>query len=338
MIGDINPVDDKNQRDFFIQRVDLGYLRYESTDGLLIIKEPQKEVLYEALHLYNKYNTDNFDFNPLLFHFGLITEEEELAYKDLPKEIEDLKVDIYNNFKNGLLFRQKCKRKMLELERIISKKHQFDQYSSKGVANYIKNYHIIMNSTYKNNELYNFEKVSVEKVMQFYKKNYISDSIIRLLARTDPWISIYDNRKGNIFAQETEDQMRLLNYTKMYENIQEHPEAPSKEVLEDDLALDGWIIIQRRNKEKEQFKKKLENKAGKASSAQELFMPADEDSFGKSKFYNIKYAEKIDDLNDERSKSIKRSRFKSTENEEKSVMDLPDVKKKIIMEVNKNAK
>ena len=65
-------------------------------------------------------------------------------------------------------------------------------------------------------------------------------------------------------------------------------ECPSDEVFEDDDMFDGWMIDQRRTREKEQKQKELDTTKNIPDSAQEVFVfaPTRED------------ADKIYDLND----------------------------------------
>ena len=65
----------------------------------------------------------------------------------------------------------------------------------------------------------------------------------------------------------------------MYDNVYEHPERPSEEVINDDLMLDGWFALKKREAEQERNKKAaddlLDKKSkGKGSNAGELFVVA----------------------------------------------------------------
>lgn len=331
-----------HNRDFFVARVNCGYLRYKSSDGLLIIKEPTQELLYEAGEIYTELleadGISQTQSELILFHYGIVSEEDELDWKTIPKELEDLKVGIYKNFdSNTAILRRDHRKKEERLAEISSIKHTWDQYTIEGIASFCKSYFLIENTTYKDGEPYNFENLNVYDVMLHYKKEYISDKVIRELSRMDPWISIYDNRKNSrIFELETIDQQRLLSYSKMYENIQENEKCPKKEIINDDLALDGWIISQRRDKEKEQFKNEIENRTTneKIKNSQEVFiMPQSSVSGGDMK-WTKKEIETIEELNDEQSKRIKKQRFKETEGKELDAMKLKDQKDKARMEYN----
>ena len=66
-------------------------------------------------------------------------------------------------------------------------------------------------------------------------------------------------------------------WSSLYDNIQESPDCPSNEVINDDDMLDGWMIIQKRNREQAKLQKDAENKFGnkKISNADEVFIVKD---------------------------------------------------------------
>jgi len=124
----------------------------------------------------------------------------------------------------------------------------------------------------------------------------------------------------------TDEQRNLVSWSGLYENIQQHPNCPSDEVLEDDDLLDGWMIEQRKERERSHNQKQADGITNeKIRNADEVFLMADTDDD----------ARKIDELNDERAKHIKRQRFKvlkekGTVNE----LDMPDTRQELIRQVN----
>lgn len=331
----------KHERDFFVSRIDLGYLHFPSDDGLLIIKEPTKEHIYEAQFVYNSYlDLDTFNsvhMEVLLLNTNMINEDDQFDYLNIPKQLEDLKIDIFKNFDGDTKrFRADYEKLENRFHEVLNKKHAWDSYTAEGIAALAKTYYLIEKNTYKNGQLYDFENVSLEQVLLYYKKNYIDDTKMRLLARTDPWLSIYDNRSGGkIFEQETDDQQRLLSYTNMYKNIREHGDCPKEAIINDDLALDGWVLYQRRERDRDKAREQLDKKLNpKVAQAQDVYVPSAKDTFGKSYFGNYEKAKEIDNLNDEQAKNIKKQRMKQTEGKVLSVTELQDIKNKVQMELN----
>jgi hypothetical protein len=86
----------------------------------------------------------------------------------------------------------------------------------------------------------------------------------------------------------------------MYDNIQESPECPSKEVIEDDDLLDGWFIIQAKKRENDRIAQEFDNgtKSDKIKNSSEVFIVS------KDK----KTAEKINSMNSLQALKIKQQR------------------------------
>jgi hypothetical protein len=49
----------------------------------------------------------------------------------------------------------------------------------------------------------------------------------------------------------------------MYDSIYENPDRPTEDVIEDDDMLDGWIILQRKNAEKDRKQREADSILGK---------------------------------------------------------------------------
>ena len=86
----------------------------------------------------------------------------------------------------------------------------------------------------------------------------------------------------------------------MYDNIQESMECPSDKVIEDDDALDGWFIEQRRKNEREKAVGVIEDSIqnDKIKNSQEVIVFAD----------NKTDAKTIHEMNSPNSKVIKKER------------------------------
>jgi pyruvate dehydrogenase complex dehydrogenase (E1) component len=76
--------------------------------------------------------------------------------------------------------------------------------------------------------------------------------------------------EGNL----TDDQRTLIGISQMYDRVYEHPECPNDDILEDDDALDGWMIIQKRKIEKDKKQQQIDSMNPKLKNAQEVFIMA----------------------------------------------------------------
>lgn len=336
------------KRDFFMNRIICGYTKYKDDDLCLYVHEPTSEILLDANEVY----IDSYE--EALF-YGTLTESEISSFmsenflwtemdefnlsEELPKKIEDLKVDLYNNFDdemNVMIIREQINIEKEKLNDLYNKKHMFDYLTCSGVASFLKNYHIFKYCTkYSNGDIYNWSDVSVIKIMNFKSNNIISDDYIRKISKYDGWKAIWHTSKknGNLFnrlsVDMSDDQKRLLFWSMFYDNLLEHPECPSESIMNDDDAIDGWVIIQRRDREKEKGAKSVENKfsSSKMKNAQEVFLIAKDD----------KHAQQIENLNSDKNKAMKQARMNQlVKNSEMAQEEFADVKQKLYMEaVNK---
>ena len=90
-------------------------------------------------------------------------------------------------------------------------------------------------------------------------KEQISMIKLRKIARSDIWKSYYSDNgiypNGSINTND--DYRNLINLTKMYDSIKQHPECPTQDIIDDDDALDGWFLLQKDKSTKEKQKIKF---------------------------------------------------------------------------------
>ena len=89
---------------------------------------------------------------------------------------------------------------------------------------------------------------------------------IKKISRSELWKSYWGSSKNNIFSGHvkdwTDEQRSLVNFTKTLDSIREHMEAPTEEIIEDNDALDGWILHQHEKIAKEKKQKHVSEKYG----------------------------------------------------------------------------
>jgi uncharacterized protein YdiU (UPF0061 family) len=205
-----------------------------------------------------------------------------MIIKDLEKKIDNNKVDYYNNFKFS--DKKKSIQKNLQnykkqLNTILLKKEELYSNTLEGYANSIKNEFIITNTLYKNNDLvFNSNKsennyILFNNIINELNKYSISITEFKKLARTNNWRSYWNIKKNDVFKNQlTDDQRTLIGISHMYDRVYEHPECPSDEVVDDDDALDGWMIHQRKKIEKDKKQQQIDNLNPKLKNAQEVFL------------------------------------------------------------------
>ena len=211
-----------------------------------------------------------------------------------------------------------------------------NNFTQTGVANTLKLQYLLYTSIvnkkgdykYDGDDFWEEEHKVIEDVFKVYLSAQIREEIIRELARTEPWRSYWGAAKteGSIFgksaSQLNSEQRSLINWSKFYDSIQEHMEAPSEDVIQDDDLLDGWLIIQNRKRERDKLEKEIDKKIGKNKGAQEVYVMAD----------SQEHAEKINSLNTRMVRGIVKGREKQMDAAgEKGVseQDLSDAKQRI---------
>ena len=328
-----------------LYRILLGYYYIYIDNIQYKVINPSIETRYEAENLYDKIIEENkFDKRLLttkeiemqLITNGVWNPELDKKVKTLQEDIDNAKVDIYLNFMNStkkkfLLISLKTYQKLLS--ELTTKKSCLDHLSIEEHANTIKNEFILMNSIYdeNNNLVFNAQDTSINytKLQNFIREivnNMISIQDMRNLVKSDIWKSYASISNLHMdIININDDYKHLMNFHNMYNNVRQHPECPSEDIINDDVALDGWFIHQNRKAEKEKKKNALMDKIGGniKDGAQHIFvMTQNEDEI-----------KAIHDLNGpEEQQFIKEVSDYSKKNPGTRWEDIPAVRRKAQME------
>jgi hypothetical protein len=241
---------------------------------------------------------------------GLWTMEDDTKIEGFKKDIEKLKIEIYNARNNSQL-RERIRLYIRAGEKQFlqqsGKKNQYYINTCEGVAAAEKTTWLIKNTTYQDNKLYDFSDLSIMYVMDEWQSGFLSDSTTRNLARNEPWKSLWAIREnsGIKLFQNKEDQeltynqKNLIIWSQMYDNIQESIDCPPKDVIEDDDMLDGWFILQAKKREKEKAEAEFENTTNsKIKNSSEIYVMAN----------NKNDQERIDGMNSYHASVVKKQR------------------------------
>ncbi len=333
--------------ELLLYRIFSGYLIFYVNNEKYILKSASIDLKYEAQILYNniindeKYNDwfreENLD--NLLIYLNLWSKDTTMIIKDIEKKIENSKVDYYNHFK--LSDKKKTTKKNLDsyrkqLNSILSKKEELYSNTLEGYANSIKNEFIITNTLYKNNNLVFHNKNNSDNYLLFntivseLNKYTIIISDFKKLARSNIWRSYWNIKKNNVFMDNlSDDQRTLVSISQMYDRVYEHPDSPSDEIIEDDDALDGWMIFQRRKIEKDKKQQQIDTINPKLKNAQEVFLFAN----NQQEAQEIIQLNSPESLNRMRSKIAHVNKFGLTEESQ-----LPDVQMDLRNQLNQQNK
>lgn len=285
----------QHEREFFISLIRSGNVYVKSGETRLTIKPPTIEQTFESCEVYNEsYERGLVDgimsedeMLEWMRHQELWTSQDEKKTETIKKDIEKLKVEIYNA-RNDKKLREKIRLYIRAAEKgLIShglKKNSYMQNTREGIATSDKVTWLIKHTTYHRNEPYDFAEISLSYVVDEWQSSFLSDGASRELARNEPWKSLWTTRSNSqtkLFLNDantelTYNQKNLLIWSQMYDNIQESLDCPSKEVIEDDDMLDGWFILQSQKREKESAEKEVDSlvKNEKIKNSSEVFVVA----------------------------------------------------------------
>lgn len=308
-----------HERELFIYTLRTGKIYIEYDDLELIIVPSTFEQNFRASKIYQKAYNQAYSEEIMtedetltwMVERGLWSYEDDEKVKGLEKDLERLKVEIYNARNNDQLkerIRLYIRAGEKQLMDKLNEKNQYFTNTCEGIASTEKTEYIIRNTTYLNKELYNFDKASMPYILMEWQNSILTEKQCRELARTEPWKSLWvirDCAKLQLFdnppnTELTFNQKNVVIWSQMYDNIQESLDCPTNDVINDDDMLDGWFIVQSKKRDKEKAEKEFEEgvKSDKIKNASEIFMVAND----------AKDKDRIEGMNNVHGQTIKRQR------------------------------
>lgn len=340
---------DQRLLNLYLSRILSGFYVFLYKDVKYKLIYPDVSIKYEA-ELYSESEYENNKFNNwltedqilyTLIDMGIWTHDGDNYLKNLEKQIEDNKIELYKNFLNPNKIKQY--RKTLDnlrksYARLFEKRHSLDHITASGYSTLLKNQYILVNSLYdiNNNKLFNniqdVDQNMLNDISLIVGQNNIDINIFRAISRSDNWRNYWSANKESLFDKSTvnwtDEQRTLVVLTKMYDSAHEHPECPPDNVFDDDDMFDGWMILQKResdkNRNKNRAEKMFDKKLGKA---QEVYIMAN----------SKEEAQNIYSLNDANAAHIIKERNNAILRTNKDIPEasLPDVQRNIISENNR---
>lgn len=308
---------DRIKRETLIHKIIFNTLFLEIDSKLYKLVSPTKEqralanFVYDKIIFSNKFDgfttRDQLDLHLSIRNIWNAQAEKKL--KESEEALDTLKINLYRALYKQ--HEQKAIRKQIKatesiINKLYIKKHSLDYMLLEYHASLIK-YEFLTaicivdvesnKSVYTYENFWHSEDFILQKFLNYKENNSISQKDIRYLARSDPFRGMWLLSKENVFNvpcyEFTEDQKNLIVFSRMYDSIYENPERPSDDVIEDDDMVDGWIIIQRKNIEKDRKQREADNILGKKgvsnnSNAGEIFVFASSNDD----------ADRVKDLND----------------------------------------
>jgi len=330
------------------------YARYSSK--LYRLVAPTKEQRALANLIYKEALNDNKFENiltresatALLQQRNIWTVANETQLKQVEKSLEDLKIKLYKavyNKREQKNILRSIKRTEKVIEKSLMKKFSLDNYTLEFFAEKVREEFLIAlciqdrdgNYIYGSEDYSSSNNLLLSFFLNIKYNNQIKAEEYREIARTEPFRSLWSVGKEQVFGRPiidiTDEQRTLILYCKMYDNVYEHPERPSDEVIDNDYMLDGWFALQRKEADQDRKAKEADallNKKGKSGhgDADELFVLAE----------SQEEANRIRDLNDLNTDMTVKQRIAAVKESGKlDEQDLPDVKRDLMNQARRQA-
>jgi hypothetical protein len=344
---------DQRTLQIYLSRILSGFYLFVYNNTKYKLVYPDINIKYEA-ELYAEQEYEDNKFNDWITEDNIIDSLVSMGVwnyggddnlKNLEKQIDDLKVDIFKNFLNPTKLKT-LRRTLANTKRAFNTqygiRHSLDQYTASGYSQYIKNQYILIHSLYNINNERIFKSIEdTDPNLLNYLSNSISEhtidiSIFRQIARSDIWRNYWSANNDSLFDKSvvnwTDEQKTLVVLTKMYDSAYQHPECPPDSVIEDDDMFDGWMVVQKRENEKTRNKNRTEKllEGKKLNKAGEVFIMAN----------SQEEANSIYDLNENSSRHIIRERESVIKQSEGTidVTQLPDTQRDLTVLSNEQFK
>jgi hypothetical protein len=249
----------------------------------------------------------------IILSCGLWSIEEENKYQAVPSQVETMKQQmwhLYSRFASRKV--EQVRKNLIKLKQsyaeLATKKMQYDVFTAEGFAILSGYEYIIENCTYDIHgnvpDDINDGRL-IQTLTNMYLSNLLGDAQTRQIAKTSEWKTVWSAGKSvPVFDKSvpylTDEQISIINWSRMYDSIHENAECPSDDVLDDDDLLDGWLITQSRKREADKNQMLGDKHGGNKPGLQETFVPVE----------TAEDAARVDAMNDPGSRAMKQQRMR----------------------------
>lgn len=282
-----------------VNRILSGKQLIEYEDTLYELRNADINIKLRANMLYDKEYEDNLysdifileeDIEDLLLDLKLIYPEYKNDLDSLGKKLDNLKVDLFLNFfdrTKRLKYQKEIESTRKRYSQLYTAKHSLNFLTLENYCANLKNEFIILNTLFfynTGNIVFNSSYMDYRlfnNITQIISNNILDISVIKCIARSDYWRSYYTINKNHLFPYSvidfSEEQKAILSVSVMYDRVYEHPDSPDKDIIEDDDALEGWMIHQQRQNKKQKQEKGVNNLLSNKNmkNANEVFLMAE---------------------------------------------------------------
>jgi hypothetical protein len=224
----------QHEREYFVATIRSGTFTFRTQEITLKVHSPKIEDEPEACYVYNEAYNDAYEEGVMtidenlewMIEKGLWATEDEETILGLEKDLENLRVEIFNNRESENLVEEIRKGIRAGEDQLLHKmneKSEFIGNTCEGIASIEKARYQIKMSTFLNGGLYSFSAgIDIDEVLSASNKATLKESKIRDLALNDPWkVSWYmrDIQGYSLFSGEglelTPNQKNLVIWSKI---------------------------------------------------------------------------------------------------------------------------
>lgn len=208
-------------------------------------------------------------------------DEKDKLLEKLEKNLDQMKVDYFNHFykedARGYI-KSSIESLKVKIQELKNLQYLFFDKTCEYIRDYTKTCFIIEKTAFLQNGDLASKKIKLIDIVNNYLACSLNDDDIRDLSKTGEWRYIWNSKGVGIFNQKAcelnHDQLSLLAWSQYYDGVHESMDKPSDEIIDDNLALEGWNISQVRKRKEEQKKQDGEKMlSDKMSDAGEVFIP-----------------------------------------------------------------
>jgi hypothetical protein len=309
----------QHRREYLISRIRVGVYLVEYKGITLTIYPPTLEQVLQSNVVYNEVFDEAYEdglmdeeeMEEWMREQNIWTKEDDESVEVIKKDIEKLRIQIYENRHNDELkerIRLYLRAGEKGLQEQLQKQYQFAANTCEGLAKSEQHRWFIKNCTQHNGDKIKLKDVVLDEIIALQQEELLSEGDIRELARNEPWRSTWatkDQSNTNLFANNDRelnvDQKNIIIWSTMYDNIQEAADVPADDIIADDDVLDGWFVIQRKKRESEKATNDFDSSTTneRIKGAGEIYVMAGSE----------KEMERVEGMNNLQSKMIKKERI-----------------------------
>lgn len=342
------------ERDQLVSRIVAARTRYRLGDRAVVVAWPGRDARAMAADVYaDTYREADLRGIPAadeavlrLIERGVLSPVDHERLGKIPGLVDDLKVSLWEGWARSDArdaIRKGIDGLRREADRIGLVQHSHSHATRESAAmaaraRFLTGCSILLggDEPYWADPLLDWERPDgiVDAVLERMARDRPGEAEFRELARTEPWRSTWESAKHagrGVFdaasCDLSDDQRALVRWSSHYDAIHAHPSRPADSVIDDDDALDGWLIVQRRKREADSARGLLDGiRSDKIKNADEVYIVA----------RGAEGVAEVERLNDPLAAATKKQRMGHLKNKGRAgELEMPDTRMRLQMEAQR---